>query len=80
MALAWVFLSMAAQMSAACPICYGDLEPEQSRGFFWGIVFLMFLPPTLILYIGGHVVYSARKKAKADRLIERAESLIQHHP
>ncbi|OGH56555.1 MAG: hypothetical protein A3G34_08925 [Candidatus Lindowbacteria bacterium RIFCSPLOWO2_12_FULL_62_27] len=63
--------------ASACPVCYGDLEPQQAKGFFWGIVFLGLLPFGLIGYIAGHVIHSARRKAKADLLIEQAEALIQ---
>lgn len=60
-------------------MCYGDLEPDQARGFFWGIMLLGLLPFGLIAYIGGHVVHQARKKSRADLLITRAEVLIQQH-
>ncbi len=67
------------QTAFACPLCFGDIDPDQARGFFWGILFLMTLPFSMILYIAGHVIYHARKKARADVLIDRAESLIQEH-
>lgn len=78
-AVACCLLPLASETAFACPVCYGDLEPEQARGFFWGIIFLMSLPFGLILYIAGHVVYSSRKKEQADRLLDEADGLIRKH-
>lgn len=79
MLLAFSLMLASSQVLWACPVCFGDLEPDQARGFFWGILFLAALPFSMILYIAGHVIYNARKKARADGLIDRAESLIQKH-
>ncbi len=76
-ALVALVLSVGSVSAMACPVCYGDLEPDQARGFFWGIVLLMVLPPALIFYIAGHVVYHSRRKSRVDLLIEKAEAIIQ---
>ncbi|MBI4180099.1 hypothetical protein HY522_11830 [bacterium] len=60
-------------------MCYGDLEPDQARGFFWGIVLLILLPPALILYIGGHVYFSTRRHDRQQLLVDHAETLIERH-
>ncbi len=39
---------------------------------------LLILPPALILYIAGHVIYHSRKKARVDRLLSEADDLTRH--
>lgn len=72
-----IFLFIFYSIGWACPVCFGDLEPQQSKGFFWGIVFLIALPPALILFIAGHVIHSSRKKARMDRLLDEADDLMR---
>jgi hypothetical protein len=45
----------------ACTVCFGAMGPDLTRGFYWGVMLLILLPPVMILGFVGVIAYHARK-------------------
>jgi hypothetical protein len=41
------------------------MPPDLSRGFYWGILLLLLLPPVMIATLAGIIVYHARKNRRS---------------
>ncbi len=45
----------------ACAICFGELNINMSKAFFWGVLLLLGLPFALVAVLIGLVVHHSRK-------------------
>jgi hypothetical protein len=52
----------------ACAVCFGAESPDMAKGFYWGIILLLVLPPIMILGLVGLVAHSIRKHRRATPL------------
>jgi hypothetical protein len=59
--LSFAFL-LIPQVTWACGVCFGNTNGDLQRGFFWGILLLILLPPALFLAIAGKIYFSIKKK------------------
>jgi hypothetical protein len=52
-------------VARACAVCFGSDSPDLAKGFFWGVVVLLVLPPALILSFAGFIVYNVHRNRRA---------------
>lgn len=48
----------------ACAVCFGAESPDLARGFYWGIVVLLTLPPVMILALAGLIAFHVKKNRR----------------
>lgn len=54
-------------VAQACAVCWGSSADDPfSRGLYWGILFLMAMPFTIVGSIGGWLIYRYRHPSKGD--------------
>ncbi len=54
-------------VALACAVCWGSSADHPfSRGIYWGILFLMAMPFTIVGSIGGWLIYRYRHPSKGD--------------
>jgi hypothetical protein len=63
--LAALVLALLPGAARACAVCFGSMPPDLSKGFYWGILLLLLLPPVMILSFAGFIVYRVRKVRRA---------------
>jgi hypothetical protein len=51
-------------LARACSVCFGSESPGLARGFYWGVLLLLLLPPLLIGSFAGWIAYTVRKNRR----------------
>lgn len=49
----------------ACAVCFGSMPADLSKGFYWGILLLLLLPPLMILSFVGFIAYHVKKARRS---------------
>jgi len=45
----------------ACTVCFGGVDSDLSRGFYWGIMLLLLLPFAIISVLAGLIIHHTRR-------------------
>lgn len=48
----------------ACAVCFGSASPDMVRGFTWGVILLLLLPPVMILSFVGMIFFHVRRNRR----------------
>lgn len=52
------------RLASACAVCFGAESPDLAKGFYWGVLLLLVLPPAMVL---GLALLIARHSRRARR-------------